>query len=42
MKKTTIKNEYMIPMVDLYLTEPAEMLCTSVENPDIIEEDYEM
>ena len=42
MKKTSIKNEYVIPQVDLYLTEPAEMLCTSVENPDLIEEDYEM
>lgn len=42
MKKSSIKNEYVIPQVDLYLTDPAEMLCTSVENPDIIEEDYIM
>lgn len=42
MKKTTNQNEYIVPMVDIYLTEPAEMLCTSAENPDIFEEDYAM
>lgn len=44
MKKTTTKTEYMTPQVDMYLTDPAEMLCTStgVENPDITEEEYIM